>query len=89
MNKQFEYIKDHIKKDNHLLIFYNDTKITHKEVQWDIILIKEDFLNEQYFVKISREYATGKYKNDSYRLDTSLLSKGKVNVELYVVKEEF
>lgn len=89
MNKQFEYVKEYIKKGNRLLVFYNDTAKTHKEMQWDIILIKENFINEQYFVKISREYVTGELKNEPCRFNTDSLSEGKINVDMYVVKEEF
>lgn len=89
MNKQFEYIKEHIKKGNRLLAFYKDTALTHKEIQWDIILIEEDFYNEGYFGRVSREYIAGKFKNQHCRFSTSKLSKGEVNVDMYVVKEEF
>lgn len=89
MNKQFEYIKEHIKKGNRLLAFYSDTAITHKEIQWDIILIEEDFYNEHYYVQVSREYINGKFKNQPCRFSALKLSKGEVNVDMYVVKEKF
>ena len=85
MNKQFEYIKKYIKKDNRLLAFYKDTALTHKEMQWDIIFIVEDFYNEEYFVKVSREYITGKYGNESCRFNTDVLSNGEAHVDMYVV----
>lgn len=89
MNKQFEFIKEYFKKDNRLLVFYPLTKNTHKEIQWDILQFLEDFHNTQYTVLVNREYATGELCGEKRNLNACGLSKGDIDVEIYLIKEEF
>lgn len=89
MDKQFEFIKEYLKKDSRLVVLYPDTKISHKEVQWDIFNVLENFVNKYRSLEIIQEYVTGKFKNRYCHLNVPKLSKGEINVNIYVVKEEF
>lgn len=89
MNKQFEFIKEYLKKDRRLLIFYTHTKNTHKEIQWDVVQFLQDFTNTHCTTDVNREYVTGELYNEKCHLNARLLYEGTIDVEIYVIKEEF
>lgn len=86
---RFEFIKEHLKKDNRLMIVYPPTEFTHEEIRWDIMLLREDCYNPEFSMRVSREYVDGKFKNEQCQLNTWKLFKDEIDVVVYAIKEEF
>lgn len=86
---RFEFIKEHLKKDNRLVIVYPPTGFAHEEMHWDILLLMEDCYSPEISMRVSREYINGKFRNESCAVHTWKLYTGEINVDVYLIKEEF
>ena len=86
---RFEFIKEHLKKDNRLVIVYPPTRFAHEEIHWDIMLLRENCYNPACTMRVSREYINGNFRNQWCDVNTWRLYTGETNVDIYVVKEEF
>lgn len=89
MNKQFDYIKEYLKKDSRLVVLHPDTKSSHKEMEWDVLCVLENFVHRHHSLEIIQEYTTGNLNIKFCHLNTSELSEGKINVDIYAVKEKY
>lgn len=87
--KECEFIKEHLKKDNRLMVIYPPTELEQGKIHWDIMLFMEDCWNPECSMRVSREYIDGKFKNQWCQLNTWKLFKDEIDVVVYVIKEEF
>ena len=86
---RFEFIKEHLKKGNRLMVLYPPTKFTHEEIHWDIMLLREDCYNPECSMRVSREYIDGEFKNQFCEVNTWRLYTGEINIDVYIITEEF
>ena len=86
---RFEFIKEHLKKDNRLVIVCPPTRFAHEEIHWDIMLLREDCYNPTHTARVSREYINGNFKNQWCDVNTWKLYTGEININVYVIKEEY
>lgn len=86
---RFEFIKEHLKKDNRLVIVYPPAGFAYKEIHWDIMLLREDCYNPEISMRVSREYINGKFRNQWCDVHTWKLYTGEIDIDVYIIKEEY
>ena len=86
---RFEFIKEHLKKSNRLMTIYPPTGFAHEEIHWDIMLLREDCWNPACSMRVSREYVDGEFRNQWCDVHTWKLYTDEIDIDVYIIKEEF